>query len=226
MVGRIQCRAQRGRSRPQTESLCGLVVLTAGLYAPENVGRELPARRIRTLERLFCRAEIRRVILPDRFPYRERLSLIRPVDPMPLYRATADLLALELLRKKGILLREARAALAGPRLCPELCAAAERLCPTVREVRIDVPGEEGERFARYLHREFGVPVVPRTAAAHAVIAFGQTGGAADLCLWGESGIRLGAEGLSLPEGIDQPLLALLWEQGRVKRESLRVRNLP
>lgn len=225
MVGRILCQAQRGQSRPQAEVLYGLTMLTVGLYLPENGEQELPERRIRAMERAFCRAGISRVIFPERFSGRERPLRVRPVDPMPLYRASAELLALELLRDRKISCRGARVALAGPRLCPELCTAAERLCQTVREVQIDVPGEEGERFARCLQQKFGVPVVPRRATADAAIAFGATGRAADLCLWGKSRIRLEAAGLSLPEEIEQPLLMLLWEQGRIKRETLHVRNL-
>lgn len=226
MVGLIRYKRERVKSRPQIESFHGINVLAADLYAPEEGRQKRVERRIRKLEKFFCEAEISRVIVPERFPYREQFSLVRPVSPRPLYRAMADLLALGVLERKGIRPGEARAALAGPRLCPELRAAAERLCPVVRELRIDVPGKEGEDFALYLQYEYGVPVVPRGMAADAVISFGETGEEADLRLWDCSGIRLGAEGVELPEEIEQPMLALLWEQGRVKREKIRVINLP
>lgn len=226
MVGWVQYRKGRGRNGSQTEVLAGMTVLALPLYEPDGADRKKLERRIRKMEHTFRREEVSRVILPDDFPCRDRLALVRPVNPILLYRGVADLLTLELLRRKGIPPGGARAALAGPRLCPELCGAAERLCADVRELRIDVPGEEGEDFARYLQYEFGVPVVPRTAAADAVIAFGETGEAADLCLWGEPGIRLSVEGMKLPENVEQPVLELLWEQGRVKREKFRVINLP
>jgi hypothetical protein len=203
-----------------------MTVLAIPFYEQEGLGAKKLTRRIRTLEQTFRRAEVSRVIVSDDFPYWDRLALVRPVSPVPLFRGVADLLMLDLLRRKGIPPGGARAALAGPRLCPELCGAAERLCTTVRELRIDVPGEKGERFARYLQYEFGVPVVPRTAAVDVAITFGETGEAADLCLWGSPKIRLGVEGVNLPEEIAQPVLALLWEQGRVKREELQVINLP
>ena len=226
MVGWIQYRKGRGRSRPQTEVLSGMTVLALPFYEPEDLGQKKLTRRIRMLEQAFRRAEVSRVIVPDDFPYRDHLGLIRPVEPMLLYRGAADLLVLEILRRRGIQPGGARAALAGPRLCPELCGAAERLCAVVRELRIDVPGEEGEDFARYLQHEFGVPVVPRRLAVDAVIAFGETGEPSDLCLWGSPGIRFGVEGVELPEEIAQPVLELLWEQGRVEREELQVINLP
>ncbi len=226
MVGRIQYKRERGRSQPRSESVCGLTVLTVDLCEPEGLGQKKLDRRIRKLEQTFRGAEISRVIVPNSFPYCEQLTLVRPVDPMPFYRAAADLLVLDLLRQKGIPPGVAKAALAGPRICPELCAAAERLCRTVRKLRIDVPGEEGADFSRYLQYEFGVPVVPRTAAVDAVVAFGETGEEADLCLWGKSEVCLRVEGVELPEEIEQSVLALLWEQGRVKREQIRVTNLP
>ena len=226
MVGRIQCKQERGRSHPREERFSGLPVLTAELFVQAGAGERRLEHRMNRVEQMFRRAGICRVLLPSRFPYRRQLSFLHPVDPMPLYRAAADLLVQETLRRKGIPLCGARVALAAPRLCPELRAAAERLCPTVRELRIDVPGEEGEAFARYLQYEFGVPVVPRQLAVDTVAAFGETGEEADLCLWGEREICLRAAGLDLPEEIEQPLLALLWERGSVKRDALRVINLP
>lgn len=226
MVGWIQYRRGRGQSRLQSEILSGMTVLALPFYEPDGLSRNRLDRRIRMLERAFRRMEIGRVIVPDDFPYRDRLELIRPLEAMPLYRAVADLLVLDILDRKGISPGRARAALAGPRLCPELCEAAERLCTVVRELRIDVPGEEGENFTRYLQHEFGIPVIPRMVTVDAAIAFGETGYPSDLRLWGKQEIRLSAEGVRLPTEIEQPVLALLWEQGRVKREELRVINLP
>ena len=226
MVGWIQYKSERGRSHPQTEVISGITVLALPFYEPDGLGQKKLKRRIRKLEQSFRRAEISRVIVPEQYPYRDCLTLVRPVDPMPLYRAVADLLVLDILKRRGISPGEARVALAGPRLCPELCAAAERLCRNVRELRIDVPGEEAGDFMRHLRYEFGVPVVPRTVAVDATAAFEKCGEAADLQLWGDCRIRLRSEGIELPEKIEQSVLALLWEQGRVKREKLRVINLP
>lgn len=226
MVGLIRYNRERGRSRPQIESFCGVTALTADLYDPEGRGGKKVVGQLRKLERVYRKTGVSRVILPEHFPYRDGFTLVRPVDPRPFYRAMADLLLLGVLERKGIRPGRARATLAGPRLCPELRVAAERLCPIVRELKIDVPGEEGEDFARYLQHEYGIPVIPHGMAADAVISFGGTGGEADLDLWDGSGIRFGMEGIALPQEIGQSVLTLLWERGRVKRELLRVINLP
>ncbi len=222
MVGQIKFCGERGRSRGEVETIGGLSVLTCGLY-DRGKGTE---RRLRRLEQLFRRAEVTRVILPDGFPHRDRLELMRPVDPMPLYRGAADLLVLKVLERKGVPPQTALAALSAPSLSPELCAAARNLCRSVRRLRIDVPGEEGEAFSYRLHREFGIPILPSTAPVDASAAFGDTGATSDLRLYGQSGIRLRAEGLDLPEEIEQPVLQLLWERGIIKREQLQVINLP
>ena len=222
MIGLIRYSTDRGRGQGQTEMVCGVSVLTCVLYE-NGKGEE---RRLRKLEQLLLRSSVSRVILPESFPHRTLLERLRPVDPMPLYRAAADLLVLKLLDSKGVPPSEAAAVLAGPRLCPELCAAAHLLCPTVRRLRIDVPGEEGADFSRDLRRKFGIAMLPPTADADVTAVFGPTCGAADLKLYGSSQIRMSANGIEPPEGIEQPVLQLLWERGRIRREDLRVINIP
>lgn len=228
MVGRIRYIQGKGRLKAEQECICGVTLLTASLYEPPKQAPKKLERRLEKLEDTFRRAGVSRVILPCGFPYRERLLGLKPVEPLTLYRAVADLLALAWLRSYGISPEQGRVALAGHRLCPELEETARRLCRRVRKVRIDVPGEEGALFARLLQWECGVPVMPPGEPVHMTVSFG--GAAGDLRLWGEdpclSGLRLTAEGLSVPEELEAPLLALLWEQGSLPREKIRVLNVP
>lgn len=223
MVGLVRCVGERGRSRPAVERWGGMELLAAALYAPEGLPERRLERRLETLERTLRRAGVRRVVLPAAFPYAGRLRGLESVEPLALYREAADVLALGWLAGRGIPPERGRVALAGPRLCPELRQAAERLCRRVREVRVDAPG--GEDYARALQREYGVPVVPPAAPADVTVAFGPTAQAAALRLYGGApclgGLRLTGEGLDLPPELEGPLLALLWERGSLRRERLR-----
>ena len=226
MVGRIRYLREKGREDGNLEYLCGLTVLTLTLYEPPGLSHRRLARRLEKLERTFRKAEVSRVMLPDGFPHAHRLRGLYPVSPMTFYRAIADLLAVEWLRLHGISPEWGRVALAGHRLCPELEETAHRLCPKVRAVRIDVPGEEGEVFARLLQREFGLPVTPPGEPADVTLSFG--GAPGDLSLWGDEpdlgGLTLRAEGLDLPDEWAAQLMALLWERGSLRREDIRVSN--
>jgi hypothetical protein len=104
--------------------------------------------------------------------------------------------------------------------------AAERLCPQVRGVSIQVPGE-GEGYAGWLHRRYGLPVTPPEGAA-VTLAFGPGGEhwGMELPLYeGGSlpeGLELRLEGLELPKWCRAELLTALWEQGALPRETLCV----
>ena len=229
MVGRIKYVRGRGRLCSEIEYLYGLTLLSVTLCEPDGLRPRKLERRLEKAERIFRTAEVARVILPSGFPHADGLKQVQPVETLTFYRCMADLLALDLLARRGIDPRSAKVALAGPRLCPELCDAAKRLCRTVREVRIDVPGEDGELFSQLLQREFGLPVLPRTAAADVTVSFGPAVPAADLDLWGKepglNGVRLRAKGLELPPEIEQPVLALLWERGSLRRDGVDVVNV-
>ena len=176
-------------------------------------------------ERALARAGVGRVILPQDFPWKDKLQVLRPVDVFPFWRGAADVLALGALDAENIPRNRGTAALSAPRLCPELEGAAQRLCPQVRGLLIDAPG--GLDFARYLQARYGLPVTPPSAGADVTVAFGEGGGR-----WGRSvelypggawgGLSLDAPGLELPENCAGQVLALLWEQGEVRREDLAV----
>ena len=229
MIGRVRFEEGRSRIHWEQELLHGIAVCSVTFYEPETTRPELTERRLRKMEKLFRNEGVTRVLLPSSFPYRHLLRQVQPVSVGNLYRCFADLLVLEILKRRGIDQVFARVALMGPRLCLELCETAKRLCRAVREVRIDVPSGEGARFARLLQREYGLPVMPSSAAVDAVVCFGPERGA-DLILWGDEpdlyGMRLAAENIEVPYEIEQPMLALLWEQGRLRRGDVYVVNVP
>jgi len=225
MVGQLVCVRAKGRGRAQRVELGPLAAVCWTLYVPEGLAPWRLRRRLRKAERALARAGVGRVVLGADFPYGDRLALLRPVDPLPMLRACADVLVLGALAAEGVSPCRGRAALSAPRLCPELTGAAERLCPRVRGLVIDAPG--GEDYARYLQARFGLPVSPPSAGADVTAAFGPGGGR-----WGRSvelydggslgGLTLGAEGVELPADCAGQVLALLWERGEVRREDLVV----
>ena len=225
MVGRIVYHREKGRGAVQVDYLGGLTILTASLYVPEGLSRRRINRRLARLEGQMVRAGVGRVVVPEDFPYPDRLTRVRPVETVPFYRAVADVLVMELLRGMGKRTEQGSVALCAPWLCPELRRTAQRLCPVVRTIRIDVP-EEGEEYARCLQRQYGLPVAPPEVAVDVTVAFGPCGREQGqvLRLYGEmpqlGRLRLRGQGLDLPGDCDQQLLALLWEMGAVRREDL------
>ena len=227
MVGELICLREKGRGRLERVRLGPLEAVRRTVYVPEGLPEWRLERRLRRAERELCAAHVGRVVLRAGFPYGDRLRRLRPVDPLPLWRETADLLALGLLDAQGIPCRRGTVALSAPRMCIELERAAERLCPLVRGLLIDAPG--GEDYARYLQAMFGLPVTPPAAGAEVTAAFGPGGGRWGRCLelYGQvwlGGLAVTAEGLELPEDCRDQVLELLWERGEVKRERLTVRQ--
>ena len=225
MVGELVCLREKGRGRTERVRLGPLEAVRRTVYVPEGLPEWRLARRLRRAERELLAAHVGRVILRAGFPYGDRLRWLRTVDPLPLWRGIADLLALRLLDAQGVPYRRGTVALSAPRLCAELQAAAQRLCPLVRGLLIDAPG--GEDYARYLQAKFGLPVTPPAAGAVVTAAFGPGGGrwGQSLELYGQAdlgGLTVTAEGLELPEDCRDQVLALLWERGEVKREQLKI----
>lgn len=223
MVGRIITRGEKGRGRVQVEYLAGLSLMTGVLYLPPGLSQRRAGRRLVRLEGQLRGLGVGRVVVPEGF---SGLTRLRPVDTLPFYRAVADVLVLEGLRLDGVAHPQGGVTLHAPWLCPELRRAAQRLCPLVRTLRIDVPGE-GEDYARWLHRQYGLPVAPPEGPADVTASFGPGERAQGrvLRLYGRpelGGLRLSARGRMLPQECDQQLLALLWEQGAARREELYV----
>jgi len=226
MLGRIVLFQEKGKVSVEPERVAGLPLLRGTLFAPEGLSPRRLRRRLKKLGRLLARQGVGRLILPEGFPWGEAFADFGRVDPLPLYRAAADLLALGALELDGVPLERALVALSGPRLCPELTGTAERLCRRVRGLVIDVPGE-GARYAGWLHRRYGLPVSPG-AGAQVTVAFGPGGGR-----WGRvlelteerldlSGLQAAAPELDLPPEYARPLLAALWERGLLERSALQI----
>lgn len=226
MLGRIEYVRGPGRVELEAERLAGLPLLRGVLREEEGLARWRLRRRVRKLRRMLERRGVRRLVVPEGFPYAAQLEDFGRVEPLPFYRSVLDVLALGGLRLDGIAPERAVVALSASRLCPELEAAARRLCPQVRGLLIDVPGE-GQRFAAWLHRRYGLPVSPR-AGADITVALSPGGGR-----WGRAvelseertelgGLALAAPGLELPPECEQQLLAALWERGLLERGALRV----
>ena len=228
MIGELLCLRERGRGRPEQVKLGPLDAVRWTVYAPEGLSEWRLVWRLRRAERGLAKANVGRVVLRAGFPYGDRLRQLRPVDPLPFWRDTADLLALGALDAQGVPYRWGRVALSAPRLCGELERAAERLCPLVRGLLIDAPG--GEDYARYLQVKYGLPVTPPAAGAEVTVAFGPWGGRWGCCLelYGQAdlgGLTVSAEGVELTEDCRDQVLALLWERGEVKRERLIVHSV-
>ena len=226
MVGNLTLMREKGRFRLEEAALGPLRVLRAVVYEPDGLAPWRLGRRLRKAEHALVRAGVGRAVWGAEFPYGDRLALLRPVNPLPMFRACADVLALGALEVEGVSLRRGCVALSAPRLCPELEGAAERLCPQVRGLVIDAPG--GLDYARYLQAKFGLPVTPPAAGADVTAAFGPGGGrwgrAMELYPGGSlNGLVLRAEGIDLPADCADQVLALLWERGEVKRDALYCR---
>lgn len=226
MLGRIIYLRGEGPTGLEREEIGGLALVRARICEPEGLRPWRLRRRLRELRRQLARRGVRRLVLPEGFPYAEAFAGFGHVEALPLYRATADLLAMAALHREGTERRRAVVALSASRLCPELRSAAERLCPQVRGLAIDVPGD-GARYSQWLHEQYGLPVSP-AVRADVTVAFSPGGGC-----WGQvlelygaqpdlAGLTLSAPALDLPEECAGQLLAALWEQGILAREDLVV----
>lgn len=174
-------------------------------------------------ERLLRRRGVSRVILPRDFPGRAGLRLLRPVEILPLYRAHADVLALQMLQAMGREEGQAVVALWGSRMSPELYQTACRLCPRVRGLSICIPGE-GDHWARRLLAQYGIPALPaETACLTVAFSPGEREAGRVLRLYGAGpvGLRLRVEGWTMPMDWEDGLLAALWERGCLDRRRLR-----
>lgn len=231
MVGVLELIPGRGR-RPRLEAgdLPGLPCLRAAVPIPPRLKERRAARRVGRAARMLADAGVRRVLTAADFPHWDLLAAagLRPVDPGPFCQALAVPLTLAALARQGRRPEEARVLLAGRRVSPALFRAAEILCPRVRALAVDA-GEEGEELAAWLRAEFGAAVLPPGGETDVALRFdpGEAEGRTALRLYGPApdlaGLRpVPVEG-GLPAGLDRlPLLALLWETGRLGLGRLEV----
>ena len=225
MLGRLEFEAG-GWGGARRESLYGMEVLSARADPAGWLG-EL---RLRRAGRGLRRGGAQRTLVPPEFegwPLLESCGL-RPVDPGGLVRAQCLPLTVAALERRGTPPGRATVRLAGVRADRDMALAAARLCRAVRYLVISAP-RGGEELARWLRREFGVPVLPPEEGAHLSLRFhpGAAGeGQPALELFGLrprlDGLRLSAPALAEGDREDLPLLAALWEGGRLRESGLKI----
>ena len=205
--------------------LLGMPVLRVSLAS----GARWENRRLHRAARLLARQGVRRVLVPPKFNGWQELKKrgLRGVDPVPLYRAMADRLVLTQLERGGVENERACVALRGDYVDADLERTARLLCPKVRTLIIQVEWG-GERLTGELYRTFGAAPHPE-GKPDAVARFSGVGQPGELALCGRSellGLELAPESLALPEGLEaMPLLAALWQSGRLSLEELRVNTI-
>ena len=209
MLGRIRWEDRR-KLFLEEERLLDLPLLTLTLPDRER-GSE---RRLNRGVRLLRQRRVTRVLTPagfDGWPALYERGL-RAVDTAPLRCALVPAWVRASLEVKGVRPENAVLCLHGNRESPEMARSALALCPLVRGLVIDAPG--GALAAR-LQREFGLPILPaRSARAHLALTFDPSPN-----LTG----KFTLQAARLPEGFDSlPLLAALWESGRVKTEDIQI----
>lgn len=169
------------------------------------------------LARLLARRRVTRTLLPLR-------AGLPAVDPLPLCRALAPRLALDLLDR--LPLRERRVLVRSERPAPWVRALCAALAPRVGELALDLD-TGGEDLAGELWESFGLGVLPSRGlpSPALTVAFSPVGSCSGpvLRLWGEPDL-LGISprlGRPLPAGLPElPFLTLLWEAGRLKPEDI------
>ena len=232
LVGIVALEERRGRRPVVTEErVLGLRCLRVSVPVRPGLREDRRKRRAEQGAAALYRAGVRRALTAEDFPDWPTLEGqgLRSVDPEPFCQAIAVPLALAALRRAGILRVRATVALSGPRVSRPLFAAAERLCPQVRHLVVDVPGE-GEELAAWLREEYGAAVLrPGGAAPDVTLAFGPGGEERGTVLRlygpvpGLAGLRPTPEEGGLPPDLAPlPLLSLLWECGRLTEGQIRI----
>jgi len=213
-----------GRGKAAAGRLYGIPVLRAEAD-PEGFWGE---RRLRRAGRGLRRGGAVRVLAPAQLLDRLAGFGLCPVNPEQFVRAQGVALALAALERRGLIPGQATVALRGGRVDRDMVRAAEGLCPQVRGLVIDAP-RGGEELADRLRWEFGVPVLPGGERGDAALVFQPGGRAVEetaLELFGPrprlGGLRLSAPGLAGEDREDLPLLAALWEGGKLGRNDIKI----
>lgn len=214
--------------------LLGMPLLRLNVPAPRNE-RAAIRRAVRGAQ-LLGRAGCRRVLVPAGFPYWEQLRErgLRGVDPEPMVQALAVSLALADLSRRGIEPRKAAVALQGERVNRAFFEAAQMLCPRVRLLSIAAPNG-GEDLRRFLREEFGAAALEAEALTpDCTLLFSPShteeatrAGEQPLHLYGWeprlNGLAVRSREEAVPEGLEPlPVLALLWEEGRISTDELEI----
>ena len=225
MVGQLVLTAG-GRGKAVRGRLYGLPVLRAEADLAGFWGE----RRLRRAGRELRRGGVLRLLTPPDFPgwpQLERLGL-RQVDPESFVRCQAVSLALEALERRGQSPQRATVALRGLRADRDMAWTAAELCPVVRSLIIDAP-QGGPELAGWLRREFGMAILPREERGQVALTF-QAGcpqtEETSLELFGSrpnlAGLGLTAPALAEEDRGHRPLLAALWEGGKLSQKDIKI----
>ncbi len=194
----------------------------------------LARRKLKRAGRTLRQGGVLRTLAPKEFQGWELMSEcgLSPVNPMGFLRSQGALLALGALERQGLAPDRSEVALRGPRAGQELARTAVELCAQVRRLVIDAP-VGGQALAEWLRQEFGVPVLPKEEFTPVDVCFGpgdipekrgREGMA--LRLYGSqpdlAGLTLTAPALEPEDRERLPLLAALWEGGRLPRGGLKI----
>ena len=218
------------RERAGETTLAGLPVFRAGVLRREGTPEWLLRRRIRAAGRKLARAGVRRVILPEGFPYGEILAGegVFPVETLPLWRSLAAELAWRALRERGA--GGEGAAVCADALTGEVRRTVEALLRRCRTVSLDAPDPEGA-YARALRRSLGAALRTGDAGAEVRLLFArrEPERAGDIPLYpGAEGpkaaLRLPEKWEArLPEGTQrEQIAAALLAAGRLRREEIAI----
>lgn len=216
MVGWVRWTRER-RFRPGVSAVRVLGFPLLAVDLPEGD----PARRGRQAAKALARRGASRALLPP-----ELGEAFPGVDPLPLCRAMGADLALAFLG--DVPLRERQVVLRGEKADRVALDLADTLCPQVGSLYLDFDRGE-EELAGYLRFRYGTPPHPPGRIPRVQLAVDlsprEKRGEPTLILWGRPGLLgLGLSlGKELPENLPQfPFLALLWENGWVKKEDILI----
>lgn len=219
--------ALKGRLRQGRTQVLGLNVWRVSLA--QNY--RWPRWRLHRAARLLQRQGVGRVLVPPGFQEWDLLEDhgLTPVDHLPMIRAAGGMLMLAALERARLDSGRCAVALRGRRVGAELELAARTLVPRVRQVIVSAP-VGGEELARRLHRDYGMAPRPDCGGVEGVLRFDEdtwTAGAVVLSLYGPEpdlgGLELTIDGGQVPADTQVlPLLAALWETGRLDLEGLKI----
>ncbi len=206
--------------------LYGLPVLRAKAGLDSWMG-EL---RLQRAGRSLWKAGASRTLVPAGFRRWEALEAcgLRPIDLGPFLRAQSVPLALEALEHRGLDPSRTTVALRGTRAGRDMLRTAAALCPQVRRLVIAAP-QGGAELASWLRWEFGIPILPPAEQGEVALRFSPGPAGSEepaLELYGPSpdlaGLTLTAPALAQEDSRSLPLLAALWEGGRLSQTELKI----
>lgn len=232
MVGIVELKEEKGRRcRVEQEWLLGLPCRRAVIPVRTGMREQVRRRRMARGARELLRAGVRRVLTEADFPCWDglRQAGLRPVETEVFCQMLAPLLALAALRCQERPPERSAVLLSGTGVSPAFYRAARQLCPLVKDLAVDA-GEQGEELAAWLRAEFGAAIrPPERIKADVALCFGpgRAAGATVFQLCGPepdlAGFSPAVRRMGLPEGLARlPLLALLWEEGRVTEDQLNI----